>query len=77
MKCFVSSLVCLLIGVGIGMLAASAEPESEPVFVTEGDVYDGQVDLLNRFVQGCLARDPKACAALYTDDAIYMVQDQP
>ena len=77
MKCFVSSVVCLLIGVGIGMLAAPAEPESGPVFVTEGDVYDGQVDLLNRFVEGCLARDPKACAALYTDDAIYMVQDQP
>ena len=77
MKCLISSVVCLIVGATIGSFAAPESPETGPAFVTEGEVYDGQVQLLEQFVEACLARDAKKCADLYTADTVYMVQDQP
>lgn len=59
------------------MIYGREEKAEGPVFVTEGEVFDGQVTMLDRFVEACLAQDATACADLYTEDTVYMVQNQP
>ena len=70
-------LACLLVGLGVGMIYGREEKANGPVFVTEGEVFDGQVTMLDKFVEACLAQDATACADLYTEDTVYMVQNQP
>lgn len=59
------------------MIYGREEKAEGPVFVTEGEVFDGQVTMLDKFVEACLAQDATACADLYTEDTVYMVQNQP
>ena len=77
MKNVQTGLVCLLLGLGVGIIYGREEKSEGPVFVTEGEVFDGQVTMLDKFVESFLARDATACADLYTEDTVYMVQNQP
>lgn len=77
MKNVQTGLACLLLGLGVGMIYGREEKAEGPVFVTEGEVFDGQVTMLDKFVEACLAQDATACADLYTEDTVYMVQNQP
>ena len=77
MKQALTAFFSLIVGVGLGLTWQSKSARSDPMFVTEGEVYDGQVELLSKFVEGILARDAKACADLYTSDTVYMIPQQP
>lgn len=69
--------VVFLLGLATGWIIPKDQAVKSPEFVRHGEVYDQQVQLLDRFVAAFKAKDADGCADLYADDAVYMVPAIP
>ena len=69
--------IVFLLGLTAGWILPRASAVNSPKFVGEGEVYDQQVQLLDRFVAAFKAKDAERCADLYAADAVYMVPETP
>ena len=72
-RSFIPCAVCLLVGLAAGWMIPREAVISQPEFITSGEVYESQTELLGRFVAAFKSKDADRCADLYSADAVYMV----
>ena len=72
-RSFIPCAVCLLVGLAAGWMIPREAVISQTEFITSGEVYESQTELLGRFVAAFKSKDADRCADLYSADAVYMV----
>jgi len=72
-KYIIPCATSLVLGLAAGWMIPRKPVITQPEFVSSGEVYNSQAELLDRFVAAFKSKDADRCADLYSSDAVYMV----